>query len=57
MSEYNLTNMKIIVGDLENAQAIDTIIFITKKVIYTAKEKEQKPHILNVENDIKNFFI
>ena len=42
MIDYNLSNMKIIVGDLENALAINTFISITKKVIYAGMKKEQK---------------
>ena len=45
MTDYNLSNMKTIVGDLENALAINTIILITKKVIYTGMKKEQRPHV------------
>ena len=47
--------MKIIVGDFNTALSIDTVILITKKVIYTTMKKEQTPQILNVKNDIKNF--
>ena len=35
MLDYNLFHMKFIVGDLENALVIKTVILITKKVIYT----------------------
>ena len=42
MIDYNLSNMKIIVGDFENALAINTFILITKKVIYAGMKKEQK---------------
>ena len=47
MSDYNLTDRKIIVGDLENALAINSIILSTKKVIY---------NIQYVKNEIKNFY-
>ena len=38
--------MKIIMGDLENALAINTLIIITKNVIFTAMKKEQKTPLL-----------
>ena len=56
MENYHLSNEKIIVGDLENALAIKSIILITKKVIYNAIKKEQQLGILNVKNDIKNSY-
>ena len=56
MVDYDLSNMRIIVGDLENALAINTIILITKGVIYTAIKKKQKLHMFKVRNDIKNFY-
>ena len=60
MLDYNLTDRKIIVGDLENTLgdlentlAINTIILITKKVIYNSMKKEQKTCIQYVKNGIK----
>ena len=41
---------------MENATSINTIILLTKKIIYNAMKKEQKPSIFNVKNDVKNFF-
>ena len=40
--EYHITEVKIIVGDLDNASAINSIILIAKKVIYNCMKKEQK---------------
>ena len=57
MENYHLSDSKIIFGDLENALSINTIIVITKKVIYNSMKKEQKPHLIYVKNDVKNFFI
>ena len=54
MPDYNLTTSRIIIGDLENAIAINSIILHTKKVIYNAKKKEQKPNVINVKYEIKN---
>ena len=56
MVDYNLTSTRIIIGDLDNALAINSIILHTKKVIYNAKKKEQKTNILNVKNEVKNFY-
>ena len=49
MPNYNLTDSKIIIGDLENAVCVNSIILLTKKVIYNAMKKEQKPHIAQVK--------
>ena len=56
MKDYHLSDMRIIVGDLENALAINSIILHTKKVIYNAMKKEQTPHIINVKYEVKNFY-
>ena len=56
MNNYNLSQSKIILGDLENAMSINTIILLTKKVIYNAMKKEQSPHLLNVKNEVKKFY-
>ena len=45
-----------ITGDLENAIAVNTIIHLPKREIYSAMKREQKPHTLDVENDVKNFY-
>ena len=54
MENYNLSPDRIILGDMENATSIKTIILLTKKIIYNAMKKEQKPNIINVKNDVKN---
>ena len=56
MVDYNLSPDKIILGDMENATSINTIILLTKKIIYNAIRKEQKPSIINVKNDVKNSY-
>ena len=56
MENYNMSASKIVLGDLENAHFINTIILLTKKVIYNAMKKEQQPHILNVKNETKKFY-
>ena len=55
MSDYNRSLMKIIVGYLENALSIKTIILITNKIIHTTMKEERRPHMLKIKNDIKNF--
>ena len=57
MIDDNMSYTRIITGDLENALAINSIILYTKKVIYNAMKKEQKPHIINVKYEVKNFII
>ena len=56
MENYNLSKSKIVLGDLDNATAMNTIILITKKVIYNSMKKEQQPHILDVKNEVKKFY-
>ena len=56
MLNYNLSDTRIILGDMENAVCINTIILLTKKIIYNAMKKEQKPHIAQVKNDVKKFY-
>ena len=57
MPEYHITEEKIIVRDLDNASAINSIILIAKKVIYNCMKKEQKPCILYVKNDTKKSYL
>ena len=56
MDNYNLSQSRIILGDLENAMSINTIILLTKKVIYNSMKKEQRPHILNIKIEVKKFY-
>ena len=56
MEIYHVFSKRIILGDLENAFAINSIILITKKAIYNTMKKEQKPIILIVRIDIKNIY-
>ena len=43
-SDYQITEERIIVGDLENASAINSIILVAKKVIYNCMKKN-KNHV------------
>ena len=57
MEIYHLSNGKIIVGDSENALAMNSIILTTTtKVIYNAMKKEQQHRVFNVKNDNKKFY-
>ena len=56
MLNYNLSPDKIILGDIENVTSINTIILLTKNIIYNAMKKEQKPNIFNAKNDVNNFY-
>ena len=57
MPNFNLPDARIILGDLENAVCINSIIRLTKKVIYNAMKKEQKPHIAQVKNEVKKIIM
>ena len=56
MPNYNLSESRIIVGNMENAVCINSIILLTKKVIYNAMKKEQKPHFAQVKNEVRKFY-
>ena len=56
IENYNLSITRIILGDFDSAQFVNTIILLTKKVIYNAMKKEQQPNILNVKNETKKFY-
>ena len=56
MQNYQISDSKIIIGDLENAACINTILLLTKKFNYNAMKKEQKPHIAHVKNEVKKFY-
>ena len=58
MPNYNLSDARIILGDMDNAVCINSIlhVLLTKKVIYNAMRIEQKPHIAQVKNDVKKFY-
>ena len=55
MTDYNLSDVRKITGDMENALAINCLILLTKKVIYNAMKKERPPHFIAVKNEVKNF--
>ena len=45
---YNLTESRIILGDIENGNIPTTIILLTKKVIYNAFKKDRLPAIAHI---------
>ena len=55
MTDYNLSDMRKILEDLENALAINCIILLTKRVIYNSMKKERPPHFINFKYEV-NFF-
>ena len=54
--DYHLSDEKIIMGELEKSVCINTIILLTKKVIYNAMKEVKHPHILAIKNETKNFY-
>ena len=54
--DYNLTESKIILGDIENGNITTTVILLTKKVIYNAFKKEKVPVLQQVQNETKKIF-
>ena len=54
--DYYLTEEKIIIGELEKSVCINTVILLTKKIIYNAMKENKQPHILAIKNETKNFY-
>ena len=46
MPDYQITEERIIVGDLENASAINSIILVAKKVIYNYEKITKTMYII-----------
>ena len=53
---YNLTETRKILGDIENGNTLTTIILLTKKIIYNAFKKGGVPVLQHIQNKTKNFF-
>ena len=51
-----LTDRRKILGDLENNATINIIILNTKKVIYLCKLVNKKPHLLQVQLNVKKVY-
>ena len=43
-------------GELEKSICINSILLLTKKVIYNAMKEAKRPHILTVKNETKNLY-
>ena len=55
-NDYILTDRRKILGDLENNATINIIILNTKKVIYLCKLDNKKPHLLQVQLNVKKVY-
>ena len=55
-NEYILTDRRKILGDLENNATINIIILNTKKVIYLCKLDNKKPHLLQVQLNVRKVY-
>ena len=53
---YIITKEKIIMGELERAICINSIILLTKKILYNCMKETKTPHVLMVKNETKNFY-
>ena len=51
---YNLTETKKILGDIDNGNITTTIILLTK--IYNSFKKDKLPSIHHIKNETKNFY-
>ena len=45
-----------IIGDLENGPILNSIILITKKVIYDSFKKDKIPSIFQIKSEVKNHY-
>ena len=54
MVDYNLSDTRKIVGDLENALTINSIILLTKNVIYKSMKKDKTQ--CQVKYEVKNCY-
>ena len=54
--DYNLTESRIISGDLENDPILNAIILLTRKVIYDSFKIEKKTSLVHIQNEMRNFF-
>ena len=54
--DYNLTDRRKILGDLENNATINIIILNTKKVLYLSKLDKKEPHLKQVQSNVKNVY-
>ena len=55
-NDYNLTDRRKILGDLENNATINIIILNTKKVLYLCKLDKREPQLLQVQLNVKKVY-
>ena len=55
-NDYNLSDRRKIIGDLENKDCINIIILNTKKVLYLCKLDKKIPHIAQVKSNVRKVF-
>ena len=55
-NNYNLSDRRKIIGDLENNDCINIIILNTKKVLYLCKVDKTIPHISQVKSNVRKVF-
>ena len=53
----NLTDLRKILGDLENGPIINSIILLREKVIYDSFKKERLPSIAHIKNEVKHIIL
>ena len=53
---YIITKEKIIMGEMERVLCINSIILLTKKILYNCMKEAKIPHALMVKNETKNFY-
>ena len=54
--DYSLSDSRKIVGDLDNGPILNSIILITKKVIYDSFRKERIPSIFQIKSEVKKHY-
>ena len=55
-NDYNLSDRRKIIGDLENNDSINIIILNTKKVLYLSKLDKKEPHISHVQSNVRKVY-
>ena len=56
MVNYNLSDRRKILGDLENQSVVNIIILNTKKIIYLSKLEGKTPSLIWVQASIKSCY-
>ena len=55
-NDYNLSDRRKLIGDLENSDSINIIILNTKKVLYLCKLDKKEPHISHVQSNVRKVY-